>query len=74
MENLKYNSKTNQEFSDFDLIQKNYTNNLKIKSSDRFMTEKKTHEVDEMSYLIAKLCKYLSIENVRKNKVNYFAL
>ena len=49
---------------DFKLIEKNYEKNLNVKYSDRFMKEKKTHEVDEMSYLIARLCKYLSIENV----------
>lgn len=38
--------------------------NEKLKYSDRFMTAKKSHEVDELSHLIAKLCKSLSINKV----------
>ncbi len=63
-ENIKFNLQNNDEFKAFELIQKHYVNNSNIKYSDRFMTQKKTHEVDEMSYLIAKLCTYLNIQNV----------
>lgn len=50
-ETLKISELNNQTYSD-------------RKVSERFMKVKKTHEVDEMSYLISKLCKHLNITNV----------